>query len=148
MNPSTRRALDRVERAMERSLKRSKKPPRRIPLSPFYLVIGLALGYQLLARFVPMVWDGLLQGGLAQASTFTGLPGLVFRLARFCALDPPFVMMVLGGVGLAGFVIAFTARPLRFVVWLAALAVILIDGLILAVTLEASLNSALRDAAL
>ena len=50
-------------------------------MAPWVLGLALFLGYQLLVRLVPRVWAALLPGGLAQANSFRGLPGTLYRLA-------------------------------------------------------------------
>jgi hypothetical protein len=136
VNPSTARALDRLLRQMDR-------PPRRPRFStaPLVMGLGLVLGYQLLVRLVPRVWSTTLPGGLAQARFLRGWPGLVWRLAWFCYYDFRTVL-VIGGLLVAGaIVVSGWLRPLRFLVWLAAVGVILADAGIVYVTLRTALEA-------
>ena len=145
MNPSTARALDRLLRQMERPA-RSRKS--RFSTAPIVLALGLVLGYQLLSRLVPMVWSTMLPGGLEQARTFRGWPGLVWRLAVACHADFAGVLVVLGGIAAAGVFLSTWVRPLRFLVWLAAVASILIDAGIVFVTMRTALDATARAAGL
>ena len=140
MNPSTARALDRLLRKMERPRRR-----RRFTTAPLVLALGLVVGYQLLVRLVPQVWSTTLPGGLAQARFFRGWPGLVWHVALFCHRNFSTVLLV-GGLLVAGaIVVGGWLRPLRFLVWLAAVAVILADAGIVYVTLRIALVATAAD---
>jgi hypothetical protein len=142
MKPSTQRAMDRLLRSMARP---PRPRPRRLSLSAIYLALGLVLGYQLLVRFVPMVWGSLLPGGLTQANQLRGWPGVVWRLAIVAHVRFPAVATTLGIVGAAGFLLG-AIRPLRLLVWLAAVVVIAIDAGILILTLQTALAAGLQNA--
>ena len=145
MNPSTARALDRVMRAMSR-------PPRRrrsgFSMAPIALALGLVIGYQLLARFVPMTWDAMLPGGLEQARFFRGWPGLVWGLSVRSHRDFATVAGTLAALGVAGFAVSVLARPLRPIVWLAALATVAADAGIVYVTLHTAYGVTMHAAGL
>lgn len=138
MNDKTLKALDRALDKLERASKRQQRKGR-FSTAPFMLALGLVLGYQLLVRLVPKVWGSSLPGGLAQARQLRGWPGLVAALAVVC--DRNFSSVL--GIGAATVVAAFLwvrwAGPLRFLVWLAAVAVILVDAGIVYVTLRTSM---------
>jgi hypothetical protein len=125
------------------------RPPRRRParfsIAPIYLVLGLILGYQLLVRFVPMVWASMLPGGLDQASQFRGWPAVVWHFSRYCRLRFPAVVLILGGAAGLGFLLS-ALRPLRIFVWLAAIAVVAVDAGILIVTLRTAMTATMQDA--
>ncbi len=138
MNPSTERALDRL-------LQKMARPPRtrrsRFSTAPVVIALGLVLGYQLLVRLVPRVWGELLPGGMRQARFLRGWPGLVGNLAWSCHLHFSAVL-VIGGLFVAGAIlVSGWLRPLRFLVWLAAIGVILADAGIVYVTLRAALET-------
>lgn len=140
MNPETLRKLDRVLNRLDRD---ARRPRSRSPLAAIYLTLALILGYQLLVRFVPMVWSALLPEGLAQAENLRGWPGLIARLGWFCRDHFPQVVVTLGGISLAGFVLSRGPWPARLLVWLAALGFVLLDAGIVFVTVMTCVNLAL-----
>jgi hypothetical protein len=137
-------------RALERALKRLERPPKRrrgwFSIAPIYFGLGLALGYVLLVRFVPMMWTALLPGGIEQASELTGLPALVWRLSVLFRLRSESAIVILGGLAGAGLLISTILRPLRLVVWLAAVGVVLVDAGILMVTIKTALEATMQSA--
>lgn len=143
MNPSTAQALDRLLRQMSR-------PPRarksRFSTAPLILALGLALGYQLTSRLVPMVWGSMLPGGLDQARFFRGWPGLVWASSVRCHRDFPGVAAVLAVIGGVGLLLSTVVRPLRPIVWLMAVATIAIDAGIVYVTLRTAIEATAQSA--
>jgi len=139
MNPDqeTFRKLDRLLTRLERS---GRRPRSRFPLAAIYLTLALILGYQLLVRFVPMVWASLLPGGLAQAESFRGWPGLIYRLGWICHHHFQQVLLVLGGISLAGFVLSRGPWPARAMVWLTAVGLVLVDAGIVFVAIMTCVN--------
>lgn len=137
MNDSTRHALDRVERAMDRA---GRKRPRGFSTAPLALGLALILGYQLLVRLVPALWAQILPGGFDQGGRMPGVAGLVWRLAWFCHLRFPVVFagamiaIVLGfGLGRSP-----VTRPFA---WLMAVAAIGVDAAILAIALKTGMDA-------
>lgn len=126
------------------------RPPRarksRFSMAPIMLGLGLALAYALVSRLVPMVWSSMLPGGLNQASTFRGWAGLVFAVALEAHRNFVGTVGFLCAIGAAGFLIATFARPLRPIVWLMAVAVIMIDAGIVYVTLRAAVEATAMQA--
>jgi len=112
------------------------------------LALGLALGYQLVSRLVPMVWGSMLPGGLPQARMFRGWPGLVWAAAVQSHDNFAGSMLVLCIIGGAGFFISTFARPLRPIVWLMVVAVIAIDAGIVYVTLRTAIEATAMHAAI
>lgn len=143
MNPSTARAIDRLMRQASRPRRERKS---RFSIAPVILAIGLTLGYQLTSRLVPMVWGSMLPGGLTQAQTFRGWPGLIWTLALQCHRNFATALFWLVAIGATGFVLAIFARPLRPIVWLMALATILIDAGIVYVTLRTAIEATAMQA--
>jgi len=143
MKPSTEKALDRVLRKMAR-------PPRRrlgwFSIAPIYLALGMVLAYQLLVRFVPMVWSALLPGGIELAPRLRGWPAVVWRFSVVCRFHFRGVAQILGAAALAGFLVSSFLRPFRFLVWIAAIAVMLIDAGILIVTIITALYTTMQAA--
>jgi hypothetical protein len=144
MNPSTARALDRLLRKMARP----PRPRRRFSTAPIVLALALALMHPLLTRLVPAVWGSMLPGGLEQARHLQGGPGLVWRMALALQNGGVRGVALLAGIAAAGLVLAFTARPLRWLVWPAAAGTILIDAAIVFITLRAALEATARSAGL
>jgi hypothetical protein len=138
MNPKTQRAFERLARQMSRQ---SARPRGRISTAPLMLALGLVLGYQLLVRLVPRVWGTLLPGGWEQASMLRGWPGLVWRLAIACHLNFSLALAIGAVIVGAAIIVSGWIRPLRFLVWLAAVGVILLDAGIVYVTLRTALEA-------
>lgn len=138
MNPSTSRALDRLLQQMARPPRQRRK---RVSTAPLVVALGLVLGYQLLVRLVPQVWGEMLPGGMDQARSFRGWPGLVGNLAWSCHQNFA-AALVIGGLFVAGTIlVSGWLRPLRFLVWLAAIGVILADAGIVYVTMRTALEA-------
>jgi hypothetical protein len=137
-------------KALERALDRLAKPPKRragwFSIAPIYLGLGLVLGYILLVRLVPMIWSALLPGGIEQAQHLTGLPAVVWRLSVLFRVRSEGVVLILGGLVGAGFLVSTLLRPLRFLVWLAAVALVLVDAGILIVTIKTALEATMQGA--
>jgi hypothetical protein len=137
-------------KALERALDRLSRPPRRrvrwFSKAAVYLGLGLALGYVLLVQMVPMMWGTLLPRGIDQANTLVGLPALVWRLSVVFRLRSGSALVILGGLTAAGFVASALLRPLRFVVWLAAVAVVALDAGILIVTIKTAFEATIQSA--
>jgi hypothetical protein len=145
MNEKTRRALDRMLKRLDRD---ARRPRRKFPLAPIYLSLGLILGYQLLVRFVPLVWFAFLPEGFNQAQHLPGGAGLVWRLATACHDHFDRVAIVLGGIAAAGFVLDRGPRMSRFLVWLAAFAVVVVNASILAIAIKTSMEATIRGSGL
>jgi type IV secretory pathway VirB2 component (pilin) len=145
VKPSTEKALARVLDRLDRDSRRTRRGFSRAPI---YLTLGLVVGYQLLVRFVPMVWSSTLPHGLAQAGHLAGWPGLLWRLAMICHGRFTQVVVVLGAIAFTGFLLARGPWPMRLLVWLAAFGIVLIDALIVFLALSASLGAVLDDSGL
>jgi hypothetical protein len=145
MNDKTLKALDRALDKLERASNRQQRRGRP-STAPIVLAIGLVLGYQLLVRLVPKVWASLLPGGLDQAAQFRGWPGLVARLSVTCQQNFTATIAVGAGIVIAAYLWGRWVRPLRFLVWLAALAVIVLDAGIIYVTLRSSMEATFEGA--
>lgn len=139
----TLRALDRIIARMDRQTRRRSRPSL---IAPVALAIGLVLADVLLTKIVPMAWETLLPHGLEQASHFRGWPGLVWRLAVYGNTHQGTVQAGILVVSVVGLFIGWCVRPLKLVVWLAAVGVIAMNAGILIVMLRTSMN-ATADAA-
>jgi hypothetical protein len=138
---SLERALDRIDRASRRS-------GRRFPVSALTLGIGLGLGFLLLTRFVPMLWGSLLPHGLDQAAALRGWPGVVWRAAVLAHVNQRAALAAIAGVSALGLVVGYHVRPVRWALWLAAVAVMVLDAAILALTLATAWAAAAGEAGL
>ena len=136
----TLRKLDRLLNQLER---KARRPRSRFPMAAIYLTLALILGYQLLVRFVPMVWSTLLPEGLEQAADLPGWPGLIYRLGWICHTRFVPVLVALGGISIAGFVLGCGPWPARVVVWLAAVGFVLVDAGIVFVAIMTCVNQML-----
>jgi hypothetical protein len=138
MNDSTRSALNRIDRALDRPA-RKRKPG--FSTSPLVLAGGLVLGYHLLVRLVPSLWANILPGGFEQGSMFVGLPWIVWRLAWFCHLH--FTSVAAGTGILVSIALVLGRHPFtRPVAWLMAVASILLDAGILFIAIKAGMDAA------
>jgi hypothetical protein len=138
MNPATLKKLDLILDRLER---RAKRPRRRFPMAAIVLGLGLALGDILLTRFVPTLWAEFLPWGLQQAATLRGWPGLIWQSALLCHHHQTSVQAAIAVVSLTCLVLGSRIGPMRFLVWLAALGVILLDGAILFGTIHTCLRA-------
>jgi hypothetical protein len=139
MNESTRKALDRVDAALDRA----NRPARRrgFSTSPFVLGGGLILGYQLLVRLVPTLWNQILPNGYDQAAFLPGGAQFVWRLGYFCHLNFPVVLTGAVLLVVAGFVLGRLPAT-RLVAWGLAVASIVMDAAILVIALKAGMDAA------
>jgi hypothetical protein len=118
--------------------RRASRPPWRFPTAALVLTGGLLLGHQLLVRFVPMVWEALLPGGLDAASTLNGWPGLLWRTAVFSHVHQAGILAAIVGVGVVSLVMGGRSFLFRLLLRLAALSVIVLDAGIVMVALKVS----------
>jgi hypothetical protein len=102
----------------------------------------------LLVRFVPMVWASVLPNGLDSARRLVGWPGVVWRLALFCHFNQPVVLVFIAIALVGGLFLGYLFRPVRWLTWLAALGMIVINALILYVTLHAGLQATVEQSGL
>lgn len=138
MNDATRHALDRIEGALDRS---GRKRGRRFSMSPIVLALGLTLAYQLLVRLVPSLWDQILPRGFSQTAMLTGWAGLVWRIAWFCHLRFPVVLV--GVVAMVGLGLLLGRHPAtRPLAWLMAVASIALNAAILLIALKTGMDAA------
>lgn len=101
--------------------------PGRFSMAPITLGLALLLGILLLTEMVPRVWNAVLPGGLAQASTFRGWPGQLLQLARWLFANRAGALMAVGGLAVVGLPLASRSRAFRWTFRLLALAAILAD---------------------
>jgi hypothetical protein len=108
------------------------RPPRvrksRFSIAPVILGLGLLLGHQLVWKLVPTYWGSVLPGGLERARHFRGWAGLLWVCAVVCHRDFVATISLLGVIAGSGLLLSTFCRPMRPIVWLMALAVIVIDG--------------------
>ena len=139
MNDSTRRALDRMEKALGRS---GPKRRRGFSTAPIVLALGLVLAYQLLVRLIPSLWEQILPGGFEQGGGLDGLGRA--RLSAdglFCHLR--FQVVLVGVVVVVGLGLVLGRHPVtRPVAWLMAVAAIALNGAILLIALKTGMNAA------
>ncbi|GAC1468532.1 MAG: hypothetical protein NVSMB9_11290 [Isosphaeraceae bacterium] len=146
MNWRSDRSLARWLKELDR---RHSRPMRwRFPTSAFVLALGLVLADLLLTRLVPRVWHSLLPGGLEQAMTLQGWPGLVWRSAVFCHDQQGFVQVSIGLSLVLAILLSLAGRLPRLLVWLSAVGIILVDAGILVVTIQSSLRATAASAGL
>ena len=117
-------------------------------MAPVALALAVLVGYQIVARFVPMTWASILPGGLEKARFFRGWPGLIWALSVQSHRNLPGTAGTLAAIVAIGFGLSLFARPLRPVVWLVALAAVLADAGIVYVTLRVAVEATAREAGL
>jgi hypothetical protein len=139
MNESTRKALDRVDDALDRA----SRPRRRrgFSTSPLVLAGGLVLGYQLLVRLVPTLWNQILPNGYDQAALLPGGAAIVWRLGYFCHLRFPVVLAGAVLLVASGFILGRLPAT-RLLAWGLAVASIVMDAAILVIALKAGMDAA------
>jgi hypothetical protein len=137
MTDPAHKSLDRLLRRLERSTARSHHGFSRAPV---YLAIGLFVAYQLLVRFVPILWMQL-PGGLGQADELGGEARLVWRLGLACHDHFEQVLVALGALVIIALALSRGSWPLRLVVWLAAFGIVLIDAAIVLIAVNTYLRA-------
>ena len=136
MNDSTRHALDRIDRTLDRA-GRKRRPG--FSTSPIVLALGLVLAYQLLVRVVPSLWMQILPEGFEQGAMLSGPSRLVWKMAWFCHLRFPLVLVGLVLVVVLG--VGLGRHPwTRPVAWLLAVGTIALDAAILFVALKTGMD--------
>jgi hypothetical protein len=145
MNDQTLKKLDRL---LDRLEGQARRPRRGFSPASLYLTVGLVVAYQLLVRFVPRTWAALLPGGLGQADTLGGWPGLVWRLGLLCRSHFEQVLVALAAVAIFALALGRGPRLIRLLVWVAAVAVIAFDAGIVIVTMKTSMDATLQGSGL
>ena len=145
MNPRTKKSLEKILQATER---RARRPGRRFSTAPLVLALGLVLADVMLVYLVPVLWESLLPRGLDQAERLVGWPGLIWRGAVFCHRNQAAVQVAIAVVAVVGFLACSRGKLLRSAVWLSSVAVIVLNAFILIVTLQTSLQATAADAGL
>jgi hypothetical protein len=140
---------ERRDKALKALEQLSRAPRRRrglrLSLAPFYLGMGLIVAHQLLVRFVPMVWSATLPGGIEQAHTLRGWGGLLWSVCMLVYMRFNQVAPILTGAWIIALLASLMNRYLRLLVWVAAVAVVMLDFGILAITLETALRAGMRE---
>lgn len=138
MSDETLKALDRALTKLEKGQRRGGGG--RFPRSSLTLAIALLLGHQLLVKLVPRVWPSVVNdatwGRLAPWQQAT------WRLAQLLYGHDSAVFLAVGGVFLAAVVVGYKSKTVRFLIWLAAIAVILLNMAVLFTTYRLSLAAA------
>jgi hypothetical protein len=108
--------------------KELKKPkPTRFTLGSLYLAAGLVVGYLVLTKMLPAMNTIVDERVKAQQSDGGSWQAIVLDLSRWVCAHESICMMGIAIIAIGGFVIPFLIRPMRYVVWAAALAVFLFD---------------------
>lgn len=144
MNPQLKKTLDKLQRETGRR----RWSGSRFSTAPLVLTLGLIMADVMLTTLVPVMWETLLPGGLDQADTLLGLPGLVWRGAILCHRRQSAVRIAIAVVAVASLLACSRGRLLRAAVWLASVAVLLLNATILVVTLQAGLRATAASAGL
>jgi hypothetical protein len=140
MNPQTQKSLERVLDQLDR---RARRPDRRLTPAALALAAGLFLGYLLLARLIPQAWPALLAND--PATSLRGWPLVVWRLSQACLAHQRPILAGLVASCLVMLVLSYRSRTVRFLVWVAAVGVVVVDAGILVCTLLACLQAAGGD---
>ena len=144
MNPQLKKTLEKLQRETGR-----RRPSgSRFSTAPFVLTLGLIMADVMLTTLVPVLWETLLPGGLDQADTLRGLPGLDWRGAILCHRRQSAVRIAIAVVAVVSLLATSRGRLPRAAVWLASVAVLLLNATILVVTLQASLRATAASAGL
>lgn len=138
MNPETLRKLERQLRKLDR------RRPRAIGrgfTAALVFAAGLMLAHFLLSRLVFTIWETLLPGGLDQADSFVGWPGLVWHAAVFCRVNYLGTAIAMGVAALVAFIATSWGRLFRVALWLAAVSVLILNAGILVIVLRSSMHA-------
>jgi hypothetical protein len=126
--------------------KEEKKPRSiRFTLASLYLVAGLTVWFLVLTKMVPAMnsmVDQQVRGKAAQVGTWNTM---VVRLSEWVCAHEAVSMALIAIVGVAGFVLPFVIRPARYLVWVAALAVFLLDVALAGSGYWTMIGGALKD---
>jgi hypothetical protein len=141
-----RAELKTLERMLDQLERRARRPKRRISTAAIVLALGLVLADVLLTWLVPTVWAQLLPGGLDQAALLRGWPGLVWHAAVYCHFRQSHVQIAIAALSVFCFLLSYRVHPVRYVVWVAAVGVIVLNALILFVTMQTCLRATAADA--
>ena len=110
----------------EESTKPKKPKPPRYTLAPLYLAAGLAVCYLVLTQMVPAM-HAVTDDGPIQRPPVEGWPGVSLAISGWVRTHPTTTITAFAIVAVAGFALPFLIRPAKYLVWLAALAVFLLD---------------------
>jgi hypothetical protein len=103
-----------------------KRKPSRLTLAPLYLAAGLAVCYLVLTQMIPVL-RGIATDDARKPETVSGWAAVAFRLSDVVRANSSATITVAAAVAIAGFLLPLLIRPARYLVWLAALAVFLLD---------------------
>jgi hypothetical protein len=104
-----------------------KKPKRsRFTLGPIYLAAGLAVCFLVLTRMVPTM-HALTDDAPGRARPVEGWAGASLAASDWVRAHSTATIVIFAAIAVGGFAMPLVVRPSRFLVWLAALAVFLLD---------------------
>jgi hypothetical protein len=108
--------------------KEPKKPkPARFTLGSLYLAAGLVVGFLVLTKMIPAMNTIVDDKAVPRQSDSGGWHAIVIELSRWTSSHQQLCIAAIAIVAIAGIVLPFLIRPMRYVVWAAALAIFLLD---------------------
>lgn len=153
MRDSTRRALDRVDRVLDRSLDRMRRRDTRsgwISRAVILFGIALLLNGLLIRFFVPAVWVQFIPGGVPRMTYVEGWPGLLAKTTMLAFRQGLIFWGGLGALWLLVTILTGVVRLLRPLAWLGTAMLIGSAAFIVFITMRmatvATLSSVPRDA--
>jgi hypothetical protein len=108
-------------------LRTGRRRRRRFSMAPITLGLALLVGVVWLTELLPRVWEATLPGGLAQAASFRGWPGLLWSLAVGAHRNRGPLLGGIAAVALVGLALARSSTAFRWGFRLLALAAVLLD---------------------
>jgi hypothetical protein len=104
-----------------------KKPnPARFTLGSLYLAAGLVVGFLVLTKMLPAM-NTIVDEKVTSQQSGGGWHAIVLKLSSWVCAHQSVCMVAIAIIAVGGFVIPFLIRPMRYLVWAAALAVFLFD---------------------
>ena len=131
---------------MTEDIPKPRKPKRsRFTLAPLYLAVGLAVCYLVLTIMVPAM-IALAGKQAINDQSKSGWAGFTMRLSERVQEQKTFAICIAVVIGVAGFVLPFIVRSARYLVWVLALGVFLLDIALAAGSWWSMMSSLIKDA--
>lgn len=117
------------------------KRKRRFTIASVYVAFGLAVGYILLAHAIPVI-----EQAAVGAVPVNGHASDILRLSHWVRRNQPAVFILCSVAAAGGLLLPLLFRPARYLVLIAALAIIAMNVAILAIAYGSLVSSAMHEA--
>ena len=102
-----------------------KKPPR-FTLASLYLAVGLAVCFLVLTKMIPAI-SGIVDEKVQRQQSSGGWHAVTLQLSAWACAHESVLIMAFAVIGIGGFILPFLIRPMRYLIWAIALAVLVLD---------------------